>query len=639
MRISEQLFDLGPAGILALTLDSSSAWRPPYPAQRYGRARLHVGGQVHDLIEVCTRPVARDMLDLVIKEARARMAGAVAAVRDQIDWAERHASDDFREAPAQAWPMGYGLMLLGFTGAVQPRIFRVVDVMRGLTLWESTVEDVQRDCGIRDRHETTLMGGDNQLVNATGGRHAVIWMQLASAVLGWTGSALRCVSWRSHPRDLLEFYGTKDHLVLQPDRDRNEYQVIVAETGAEVARFAAPTQSKGWTRPVTSPGCERIVLPHEGGTVDIVDEFGASHFAIRPYPRVGRNDSFGCRLSFDGGFLVTRQLQSSRVVDLDRRLVAEAWTPAPLLSDDPSNVIYDSDVLASDLGVSVVYDGRVIFHPHGSLSWEPVIEPGKRASPKTSLEPPEYEKHLARWAKPALSITPTTHNGGRSRLYGVADMPEAEIPRHEGSPMTLLAQIGLAEVAEMLPENPWPKEGTLCFFCAVDDEGSALVDKMFNPKAIKVIWNRRDFAPAKGGAAMAPQPVTLSVHEANLPDITAVIVEAEGLDDEALEAYRVLLEKREIAEQPSGHRLGGYATILQNNDLEAQAAHFAEEVEYPPRDLEGLRAAARWRLLLQLDSDDYFMWGTDSGTLYFLIHDDDLAKQDFSRVIAVCEGY
>jgi uncharacterized protein YwqG len=51
-----------------------------------------------------------------------------------------------------------------------------------------------------------------------------------------------------------------------------------------------------------------------------------------------------------------------------------------------------------------------------------------------------------------------------------------------------------------------------------------------------------------------------------------------------------------------------------------------------------MAAASRWRLLLQLDSDEACMWGTDSGTLYFLIHDEALARQDFSRVASFCEG-
>jgi uncharacterized protein YwqG len=45
----------------------------------------------------------------------------------------------------------------------------------------------------------------------------------------------------------------------------------------------------------------------------------------------------------------------------------------------------------------------------------------------------------------------------------------------------------------------------------------------------------------------------------------------------------------------------------------------------------------RSRILLQLDSDDSFMWCVDSGMLFFLIHDDDLTRGDFSRVVSVCE--
>jgi hypothetical protein len=131
----------------------------------------------------------------------------------------------------------------------------------------------------------------------------------------------------------------------------------------------------------------------------------------------------------------------------------------------------------------------------------------------------------------------------------------------------------------------------------------------------------------------------MKVHRASLPDTGSAIVEGAHLDEPNLEAYREHLEKRGWLDQPNGHRLGGYPTILQNNDLEAQAAVKAGDLDDYPRDMAEVAEAARWRLLLQLDSDDEFMWGTDSGMLYFMIRDDDLAKRDFSRVVALCEGF
>lgn len=52
----------------------------------------------------------------------------------------------------------------------------------------------------------------------------------------------------------------------------------------------------------------------------------------------------------------------------------------------------------------------------------------------------------------------------------------------------------------------------------------------------------------------------------------------------------------------------------------------------------GAAEPPRWGLLLQVDSDDAFMWSTDSGTLFFLIEEDALAARDVTRVVALTQG-
>lgn len=206
--------------------------------------------------------------------------------------------------------------------------------------------------------------------------------------------------------------------------------------------------------------------------------------------------------------------------------------------------------------------------------------------------------------------------------------------------MRLLARIDLEEAASLVAAVPWPTAGALYFFTAVDAEGKPLEDEHFNLAATRVLWRHGSTGSTDApDQALAPKlGLKLAVHKADVPDVGAAIVQAATLSEGDLESYRAWLERNEFAAQPHGHRLGGYPTILQRNDLEAQAAHIADQSNFPPRDLAEKSAAARWRLLLQLDSDDVCMWGTDSGMLYFLIRDDDLARQDFSRVVSVCEG-
>ena len=105
-------------------------------------------------------------------------------------------------------------------------------------------------------------------------------------------------------------------------------------------------------------------------------------------------------------------------------------------------------------------------------------------------------------------------------------------------------------------------------------------------------------------------------------------MQALGWTPAAAEAYRQHLDQQVPEEAGAGHLLLGYPGVLQNNDLELDAA---SEHEMPG-------GPTAWRLLLQLDSDDTLMWGTDSGRLYLMVHEADLAAGDFSRVVALTQG-
>ncbi|HRD97727.1 MAG TPA: DUF1963 domain-containing protein, partial [Rubrivivax sp.] len=112
------------------------------------------------------------------------------------------------------------------------------------------------------------------------------------------------------------------------------------------------------------------------------------------------------------------------------------------------------------------------------------------------------------------------------------------------------------------------------------------------------------------------------------PQPDAAVVQALGWSPETIDAYRQHLDRQVPEDAGNGHGLLGYPGTLQGSDLEIEAAG--------EHDLPGGPAA--WRLLLQLDSDDTLMWGTDSGRLYLMIHEMDLAAGDFSRVVALTQG-
>ena len=190
------------------------------------------------------------------------------------------------------------------------------------------------------------------------------------------------------------------------------------------------------------------------------------------------------------------------------------------------------------------------------------------------------------------------------------------------------------------PIGKIPKRGGLLFFVAVDEDGEPILDDSFNPKAVHVMFLQElaSYPSAQDNAPCAPeQAIKFEQSHSDMPQTDAVIVLAEKLSDDDFERYRILLEGTLPDGAEAGHRMGGYPHLLQSNDIEAQA-HFKSTGKYPTDSATDTALAAKWQLLLQLDSDDVFMWGTDSGLLYFMINEHDLALGNFSKVIALSEG-
>jgi uncharacterized protein YwqG len=630
MRVFEQLLDLGANGVFAIT--SAGGYYGAIPGESHGRARLLRGTETLDRLEACTRAVPVETQRAQMAGLRGYLAGAVEGVQRQLAWAEARISERFREMPSQVVVLDDHHVLIRFS-AIAPYAFRVVDVVEGRVCWEMHAEALRKAGGIPEDAHLRRLNLDEPLIREGGGGKAVMQIGARLVVYEWDGSQLGLLEWTARHDGYASYHVTADHVLREADHDRHDCLVLDRTTGETVGTLAPRTRSKYGGNPMTSAGSNRIGYSHRGGTIDIID--GADARSIRPYPRAGRNEDLGGVLSYSGRYLGIRAWTTFRVVDLERQLVAEIDSPQPNLSDDPDKVLYDSDMIAADSRVVLVSSGDFTFHEYDSLRWEPVVEPGRKAS--ASKAPTEYRKYLSAWAKPALALAPAKK--GRSHLYGMASLPPEEIPRHEHEPMMLLAEIDLAEAARALPDNPWPKEGLLCFFAAADGEGSIREDESFNPLAYRVVWHRGPAVEPADKPLTPAQPMAMKAHRANLPDTSSAIVEGAHLDEANLEAYREHLEKKGWLDQPNGHRLGGYPTILQNNDLEAQAAVKAGDLDDYPRDMAEVAMVARWRLLLQLDSDDEFMWGTDSGTLYFLVQEDDLARGDFSRVVGITEGY
>jgi uncharacterized protein YwqG len=281
---------------------------------------------------------------------------------------------------------------------------------------------------------------------------------------------------------------------------------------------------------------------------------------------------------------------------------------------------------------------------------------------------------------------------GRTRLGGVPLVGEGfSWPRRRartrerygdeiraGRPLTFVAQVNLAEVPPAEPSGGMldlPRRGVLLFFC---DEESLPYGSPEDSDAFGVAYlpldpgdkTRMYLADVPEGHAtsddhrgqlrMLPDVVVLeALPELALPGPYPDEVRAMGLSDAESEAYWHLTEEleregarvpAEVAEAPGTaryppiHRLGGVPHEIQNPmEAECELARRGEDplaLPYSRKEEIADEAKARWRLLLQVDSDDEagMMWG-DAGMLYYWIRDDDLAARRFDRAWCVMQCY
>ena len=219
----------------------------------------------------------------------------------------------------------------------------------------------------------------------------------------------------------------------------------------------------------------------------------------------------------------------------------------------------------------------------------------------------------------------------------------------EAQPLSFLAQINLADVAEAGCDLPLPKAGLLLFFYESEvqpwgfDPLDAPGSRVLLVKAETTI--RRQVETAAASSRVRP----LQLHpNQGLPDWGWLQDENEGNSQFNQEAFHEELEKlsdedaREISFD--GHMFGGWPASIQHPmELECEMVRhgiFAGEPEgYADPRVPAMRGSAKdWRLLLQLNSDDDldWMWG-DEGKIYYWCREDDIAQGRFDRAWTILQ--
>ncbi|MFZ6678879.1 DUF1963 domain-containing protein [Undibacterium sp. Tian12W] len=622
----------------------------PLPAKQFGYARWYDENKIeHDRFLICTRHVPLATLLAAANSQRDKLRCATFAVTKQLEWCLAQANDEYFVAPTKACSLGNGLVLLVFADATANTLFRVINVSANSIIYEETATSL---C---ERLQLIVPAYAKDSINevvvmASGSNHIHVALATQLLVLKFETSQLVMANKLIPTSGDFVFSQTR---LLQTNYHDPTCKIRSLDSGMDIAIYQ-PKYNKNAYRPIAAAsGTERFAMAHQGGMVEIIDDGGNLLQLLRPFPRASNTTQLHIALSHTGKFLLAQESDTSAMIDLKQGLIANFDFPKIVNEYSPATftpeINYFPDLIIGDEGVFILSQKEIMHFSIRELIWRPIIQPGKSARGTTGTQQQSsLTTALKIFHKPSLELTPIKAGDANvhtnSFMYGLPSLLDQQAwPIHAGQPMLLLCQLDLREAALLLPENPFPDKGFLLFFVSVDKDYEVLLDEEFNPVATRVLWINQTAGMASNEYTDMPyldsQPVTLIKGAATWPQTDAAIVEGQLFSDMELEEYRSFLEKHQ-PESACGntHRLGGYPDILQNNDREADA-EYRRNGHYPKPDRNGWKAAKKWRLLLQLNSDDNFMWGTDSGILYFMIHDDDLSIMDFSPVISTAVGF
>lgn len=592
ITLQERIVDLGSHGLLALTLGLFAPPQPP--AARHGYARWH-------------------------------------AHPGQPEWQDRTALFSLAvtgpEGSGEIWPdhvhaLQQGHALVVFGRAEWQQVLRIVDVARGVLRWECTVPALREALGVVPEPYMPL----DAVVTGHGDQAFHMHLGSLSAPL------LRV---ELDPPALLP--------LQLPERSRfaewffGHGHLLEWERGSKLARSAAwaggahagpwqPWQAKPASRrfePTLARRGTRLVLSLPRGEVQWIDLAapGVRH-SLRPSDEELSAEPRGVWLSPSGRYLLQPDdtLRAGMLVDLEEGRRAPVrlpeWDPQPQPASGGLPLNLRSDWAITEAGGCVLEGGVLTFTPYEALPWQPLpaapAPRGKPAAPAAEL--------LAALRRPSLALLPPKRGTAPlSHAHGAPHLaPGTPWPEHGGRPMALLCELALTEVHAATPGLPLPASGWLQCYVALDAEGEALLDEMFNPVALRVRHEPDAAAPLTAlppGHAPA-LPLRCAPDKAELPPPghprTRTLAAAHD--------YARWYDTR--GEVKPGWRLGGYASALQPQVPEEEPA-----------------SGGPYELLLQIDSDDAWMWGTDSGLLYVLLPEGDAARGDFSRAVGVTQGF
>ncbi|MDX2146674.1 MAG: YwqG family protein [Planctomycetota bacterium] len=250
---------------------------------------------------------------------------------------------------------------------------------------------------------------------------------------------------------------------------------------------------------------------------------------------------------------------------------------------------------------------------------------------------------------------------GATKVAGAADLPSGTAwPAARGVHFRFIAQFDLSAVSRLLPQSPLPERGLLSFFWCQEHEigttsegvrvihtpdTSSLV-RMKDPwsrppKPVGLLGRMMGKRPAPQEDAFCPCRVELALKVTiPIPDGPRGIVTGLVSTDEFRVIHRGIQEKDPATVEllDVGHRLLGEPLPIQEF-VELDAEWDPNVPAWEDWDAR-VKAAATWRLLLQVDADDApeFRFG-DLGSIYFMIRETDLSARRWDNVCVVMQSH
>jgi uncharacterized protein YwqG len=270
---------------------------------------------------------------------------------------------------------------------------------------------------------------------------------------------------------------------------------------------------------------------------------------------------------------------------------------------------------------------------------------------------------ILRLASPSIRLsTRRAHEDslplGGSKMGGSPDLPAGlgwDWFRWHGTPLTLMAQFRLSELAAFPAAEALPTTGLLYFFCETyeqrwgfdpDDRGVGRV--LYIPDESQPLERVEHPAGKFNGRWVLPRPAC-SVEfsdEWSLPDfeIAAALL---GFSSDEIDAYveakDTLYERDEAI---ATHRLLGHPDQLEGDmrfevQMASHGLYWGDERDVDDQRVPALSAGVEdWRLLLQVDTDENLdvKW-RDNGMIYFWIEKVKLLAHDFDDGWVILQSF